>query len=470
MRLPDHTTGSVPRAATPLAALSAGLLAAALAAPGATAQAVREPGNVLVVLMDDVGADRVGAYGEHPDAGPTPVIDGLARQGVLFRNAWAQPFCSPTRAAMLTGRAAWRTGIGDIVPGGDAASKPEGDFVPSHREVWLSEALAGTRYRTGAVGKWHLVTDQWQPDPFRHPVLVGGFDVHLGSLRNLVAALGDDYFHWTKNVATGAGVVQVAVDAYVTTENVDDALRLIEAWGDDPWFLWLAFNAPHSPWHEPPPELHTFELDADSPTPVLFRAALQALDTELGRLLDSMAPDVRARTTVLIAGDNGTPPTATTPPVLQGYKGSVFEGGVRVPFIVSGHRVTEPGREVDALVHVQDTYATVLQLAGAPFPGAGVDSVSLVPYLEDPEAAPRRRWILSETFLPNGPAPWKTSRRAVREERYKLIQVTGLLGTTEKFYDVAADPAEQHDLLPTLTPEQAQVHAWLRSVLESQRD
>jgi arylsulfatase A-like enzyme len=299
---------------------------------------------------------------------------------------------------------------------------------------------------------------------------VGGFDVHLGALRNLVASLGDDYFHWTKNVATAAGAVQVAVDAYVTTENVDDALRLIEAWGDDPWFLWLAFTAPHSPWHQPPPGLHTFDLDATSPTPVLFRAALEALDTELGRLLASMPPDVRARTTVFVVGDNGTPPTATTPPVLQGYKGSVFEGGVHVPFIVSGHRVAAPGREVDALVHVQDTYATVLQLAGAPFPGAGVDAVSLVPYLEDPQAAPRRRWILSETFLPNGPAPWKTSRRAVREARYKLIQVTSLLGTTEKFYDVAADPGEQHDLLPSLSAEQAQVHAWLRSVLESQAD
>jgi arylsulfatase A-like enzyme len=434
------------------------------------AQRVDEPGNVLVVLMDDVGSDRIGAYGEHPDAGPTPVIDGLARQGVLFRNAWAQPFCSPTRAAMLTGRASWRTGIGDVVPGGDAASKPQGDFVPSEREVFLPEALAGAGYRTAAVGKWHLVTDQWQPDPFRHPVLVGGFDVHIGALRNLVAAQGDDYFHWTRNVATKAGAVQASVDAYVTTQNVDDALRLIEAWGGDPWFLWLAFTAPHSPWHEPPQELHSFDLEADSPTPLKFRAALEALDSELGRLLSSMPPDVRARTTVVVVGDNGTPPTASTPPLLQGYKGSVFEGGLRVPIVVSGYRVEAPGREVSALVHAQDAYATVLQLAGASFPEAGVDSVSLVPYLEDPLAGPQRRWILSELFQPNGAPPWKNLRRAVREERYKLIEITSLLGTFEKSYDVVADPGEQHDLLPDLTPEQAEIHAWLQTVLAGQRD
>jgi len=439
----------------------------------AGATRAQSPGNVLVVVADDVGVDRIAAYGESPEAGPTPVIDALAAHGVLFSSAYAEPVCSPTRMAILTGRHGFRTGVGIGTSWGSGFG--HGEFVPGPHELYLAEQLAQSGYRTGIVGKWHLVTPDWRPDPYMHPVLVGGFDVHLGSMANLPLADGG-YFHWTKNVATHAGALQLEVDHYATSENVDDALRLIERWGDRPWFLWLAFNAPHSPWHVPPAALHTLAVDQGSPASLLYRADLEALDTELGRLLESLPPAVRQRTTVVFLGDNGTPEQVlTTPAKASQDKGTAYEGGIHVPLIVSGARVAEPGRQVRALVHVVDLFDTVLDLAGAPDPVAGRDSISLMPYLADPAAPPQRRSIFSEKFEPNGFDPPNEFQQAYREERFKLVRrhytIAGPGGPhgidVDEVYDLLADPQETDDLLQPAppAPEAAAAYAELKAAL-----
>jgi len=440
--------------------------------PGAVA-AQQQHDNVLVVVADDVGVDRVAVYRESLDAGPTPVIDGLAARGVLFRHAYANPVCSPTRMAILTGRDGFRTGVGTGLSWGTGLG--HGEFSPGPREVYLAEQLARSGYRTGAVGKWHLVTPEWKPDPYMQPVLVGGFDVHLGSMANLPLDDGG-FFHWTKNLATKAGAVQLEVDHYATSDNVDDALRLIGQWGDRPWFLWLAFNAPHAPWHVPPAALHTLPVDESSPDALLYRADLEALDTELGRLLSSLPADVRERTTVIFLGDNGTPEQVLpAPDKAGGDKGTAYEGGIRVPLIVSGARVVQPGREVWALVDVVDLFDTVLELARAPDPATGIDSMSLVPYLADPAAEPLRRWSFSEKFMPNGFEPPTEFQIGIRDERFKLVRrhytVVGPGGPRgfdiDELYDLLADAHETDDLLQPQppSPEAAVAYADLEEQL-----
>ncbi len=422
----------------------------------------RAQDNVLVVIADDLGVDRVGAYTEHPDPGHTPRIDQLAAQGVLFRNAWSSPFCSPTRAGVLTGRHNFRTGIGQPV-GYDLA----GGYALSVRETLLPEVLAhaAVPWHSVALGKWHLAAVN--QGGLLHPLL-SGFDAHVGTMTSVGSAPSNGtYFSFEKNVNGKL----VHVDGYATTDTTDDAIRLLDA-TPEPWFAWLAYNAPHVPLHKPPQELHSYDLQGP---PQLTagkhqRAAVEALDTELGRLLDALDPAVLARTTIVFLGDNGTDDIATDAPFLPDHaKGTVYEGGVNVPLIVAGPRVAHPGSECGALVQTLDLFATVAEIAGVDPaavvpPGTQLDALSLLPYLAQPERPSLRRWVYTETFLPNGPGPWISHDRAIREARFKLLRRTGL---PDEFYDLLADPFEQVNLLGgPLTRQQTAIHAALDKALD----
>jgi arylsulfatase A-like enzyme len=330
----------------------------------------------------------------------------------------------------------------------------------------VAETISRAGYRTGLVGKWHLSGQLQNPASFLDPILLGGFDGHLGSMENLHGP--DAYFQWEKNVAAGAGSTQQLVTHYATSENVDDALALIDGWRTAPWFLLLAFNASHAPFHVPPDGLHSLPVSPDSSKPLLFRADVEALDTELGRLLAGIPPAVLARTTIIVMGDNGTPASVMTPPMVPGHmKGTVYEGGIRVPLIVAGHRVSAPGRQVRALVHVVDLFETLVDLTGAPDPGTGIDSISLLPLLLDPDAPATRPWIYSETFYPNGLGPYLTYDRAVSDGRFKLIKQKG---SPAEFYDLDLDPLELQNLLPDLDAEQQAAHDRLAALLDSLHD
>lgn len=419
---------------------------------------VAEPGaaggtasNVLLVIADDLGVDRVGAYEESADPGRTPHIDALAAEGVLFRNAWAHPICSPTRAAMLTGRHPFRTGVGAVfkdkmVPGNPMGGTNEPfSFSPGAVSLPLLVGRAsGGSYATAALGKWHLAA---AGEAMGHP-LQCGFDLSSGSLFNL-----DDYYEFPKAV-NDAGVL---VSKYATVDTTDDAIASVHSL-PEPWFVWLAYNAPHVPVHEPPAELHSYELSGH---PIgdqvdYTKAMIEALDTEIGRLFMAMGPDLLARTNVVFVGDNGTAPGAVEPPLTpETAKSSVYEGGVNVPLIVAGPAVDYPGRECAALVHAADLWATVLELTGSQPPAdEEVDSVSLVPYLADPGQESIREHVYSERFYPNGFGPYELYRRAIRDERYKLVHLVP--EQEEHLFDLEQDPYEQSDLLEgTLTLAQA---------------
>lgn len=397
---------------------SSALACLALLAPLAAEAAAQ---NVLLIVGDDMGVDRVGVYGEHPDPGRTPVLDRLAARGVLFRNAWSNPVCSPTRATLLTGRYAFRTGIGAIIS--QTTTNPG---LPLS-EVTIPEML-GDRYACEVVGKWHLGSSS---QGTTH-ALDSGFDHHAGSLYN-----HGDYYSWPKSVD---GVVTTET-TYATTDTTDEALQSISQMAE-PWFLMVSYNAPHLPLHAPPDHLHTYDLsgDPDDTPGAHFRAAVEAMDTEIGRLLGAV--DL-STTTVFFIGDNGTPVPATDAPFLPEHaKMSMYEGGLNVPFIVAGRGVTARGEECAALINTTDVFATVGELAG--IRTQAEDSISIVPYLRRPGRTHLRDWVYAERFRPNGLGPKFQRERAIRDHRYKLIR--RLDGDTDEdvdeFFDLVADPFE----------------------------
>ncbi|MBX3188547.1 MAG: sulfatase-like hydrolase/transferase [Labilithrix sp.] len=393
------------------------------------ASAPRVPPNILLVIGDDMGLDASVCHTVGADPGRAPHLQALCASGVVFDNVWTAPVCSPTRAGILTGRHSFRTGVGTVnlpLPVGERA---------------LPKALVAGKpgYATAAFGKWHL--SNASNGGANHPNNVG-FAQFSGSLGAQVS----NFFNWSR-VTNG---LAANTTTYATTANVNDANAWIQA-QTTPWFVWLAFNAPHAPFHVPPAGLHTYTTLTGPPLPNPpidhYHAALEAMDTELGRLLGGLSPTVRAKTWVIFVGDNGTPPEVTQAPYTAS-KGSLYQGGVHVPLFISGPGVVDGGRRVSAIVHTVDIFKTVLELAevdmGAALPAGGntVDSVSLVPYLTSANQAPLRPWVMTEVF---GGAPFAGGRlgKAIRDERYKLIRFND--GGVE-LYDLDDDPYEASEL------------------------
>ncbi|MEM7792789.1 MAG: sulfatase-like hydrolase/transferase, partial [Verrucomicrobiota bacterium] len=384
--------------------------------------------NILLVVADDLGADSVGLYSSASTA-PTPIIDSLAQSGVRFTNAWAHPTCSPTRAGFLTGRHAFRTGVGAA-----------GDEI-ALSEFTTAQALSNAGYATACIGKWHLSGSSNGNDD--NPNLMG-FDHYEGAMNGGIG----DYYNWTK-VTNGSSST---VTNYGTTENVDNAISWIAA-QSGPWFCQLAFNAPHTPFHKPPNSLHSYDSLPGTPSDIqnnptsYYQAAIESLDTELGRLLNSLSPSELANTNIIFIGDNGTP-RRVSPGVVRDFKGRLYEGGVHVPFIVSGPAVASPlNRTNDATIHTVDLFATILELAGldvATTVPAGVeyDSVSVVDYLANPAQAQYHAYAYTERF--SSPTVVNDGL-AIRDSDYKLIYFDS--SASEEFYHIQSDPTESTDLL-----------------------
>jgi arylsulfatase A-like enzyme len=383
-------------------------------------------GGVIVIVMDDVGVDKVAAYGEHPTPPRTPNIDDLARRGVRFTNAYGTPVCTQSRADLLTGRHASRTGVGRF---GDSWLI---DFDLQREELTIPEMLRHSPYdySSAALGKWHLVMYD-REDPGLHP-LEQGFDYHAGSLGNTghswtptTAELG--YSFWEKSVNGALSWSTV----YATTDTTDEAIaRLRET--PAPWFLWIAYNAAHGPLHAPPSALLEAPVSSGASDLELGNAMVEAMDTEIGRLLDAIPEGERDRTTVVLLGDNGTETWMIEEPWDRSRrKGTLYEGGVKVPLIIAGPDVAQPGSEVDALVHFVDLFPTVAELAGVDVGALTVeegeqrgapitlDGFSLLPWLQDPWRPSARSYVFTEQFRPGGPPPHDWHERMVRTRGWK---------------------------------------------------
>ena len=386
--------------------------------------------NFILILGDDLGNDMISGYAEAPNPPCTPNIDQLAAQGVLFRNAFTNPTCSPTRAQVLTGRHGFRTGIGFPTSNSSTALDLS--------EVILPEALPG--YDSSAIGKWHLTNNSLGPTGPNQ----SGFGHFAGSLRGAVP----DYYSWQKVIN---GQMSVST-TYATTDTADEAISAMQNM-QPPWFLYVNFNAPHTPAHVPPMSLcpcptgFCTNLSPNSSVTDRIKAATEAMDTELGRIMDALDivdPDAL----VVFLGDNGTAQQATESPYSPGHaKGSVYEQGINVPLIMKGPMVRN--YECDALVSSSDLFATFMDLAGGS--ATAEDSISLVPYFA-PGTPSLRSTVYAEIFTPNGPGPYTRHDRCLRTAQYKLIRkLTG----QDEFYDLLSDPLETQDLFPGLTSSSA---------------
>lgn len=409
------------------------------------------PPNLLLIVLDDVGRDALSTWTDDVRAAPMPNLDRLAADGVRFRQAWSNPVCAPSRAALLTGRHARRTGIGGAVPPGS-----EGYSLPLQEEL-IPEVLARAPvpYRSVAVGKWHLATEG--TGGTSHPT-DQGFEHFRGTAGNLdlsgdVVGEAGTYDDWAK-ITDG---VVARRQAYATSDVVDDALELITPI-TQPWFLYVAFHAGHAPYHTPPDALTGLGLRANAPEAIQYRAMLTALDTELGRLLDGLDPGTRARTVVVVMGDNGTPPAGVLPPNdPRRAKRTLFEGGVGVPFLISGDGIGTG--DVQAPIHLVDVLPTLAGLAGVPedrLP-AVLDGIDLAPWLTDPGTPSTGRTIHAEYFEPSGfPVVAEVDILTARDDRWKLGRV---VGEGEVLFDLLADPTESRSLLPAEPGSEADVAA-----------
>ncbi|HEY7673540.1 MAG TPA: sulfatase-like hydrolase/transferase [Gammaproteobacteria bacterium] len=468
--------------------------------------------NILLVISDDVGFDvtpnlypgliedltaRYGPTGlNHPRyqtiAGrpaSTPVLDDLARQGIVFTNVWAHPFCSPTRASIMTGLFAAKTHVASYQ---DALSKNHTTFVRRLKDE------AG--YRTAIFGKWHLAG--LPGNPVSYPGMKprqAGFDVFKGNMHAALATFWNyDYQlqdestpadEWRTETPPQRSVPGVAATSYAPVVNAADTIEWITARErenpDKPWFVWLASNLSHATIQRSPSQMavpNVDTLDAESAKEMrdcggefgtanlgscsgeaVMRAMTNSLDTTLGIVLEAV-DDLDPNTYVIYIGDNGTPMYGR--PGLDFIdnmyitrsgrgKGTVYESGARVPLAIRGPRI-EAGSASDEYVHAADLYSTILELAGLDVPeqvsssdGSGtvpLDAVSLAPILFDGATAvrdPNMGYVLTETHdLMRG----GIREVAARNKRYKVLCTDGVGLGDCKFYDLARDPLEEYAL------------------------
>jgi arylsulfatase A-like enzyme len=400
--------------------------------------------NILLVIADDLGADVAPCMAAAEHRVPMPHVEALCARGVVFEHAWSNPTCSPTRATILTGRYSFRTGVGQQMQGNSTPALPQG-------EVALPQVLAPP-YASAAIGKWHLANTS--NGGAAHPESTG-FDHYAG----LMIGAHRDYYNWERTEDRQ----QTSVTDYSTTRMTNDAITWLDAQPtDQPWFLWLAYTAPHTPMHLPPEGLHSQtgltgqRQHVRQNGKLYYRAVAEALDTELGRLLDHLGPETLANTWVIFVGDNGTAgQLVPAPRTRDNAKGTLYEGGIHVPLVIAGPGLEQPGRRINAPVNLADLHSTIGELSGTPrgnIEGINrvVDSVSLVPYLKEVDAQAQRAWVYSEIFGPT--IDEARAGRTLRNARYKIIRFDQ--GGTA-FFDLEADPGETTNLTPdNRTPEQ----------------
>jgi arylsulfatase A-like enzyme len=404
------------------------------------------PTNILLVIADDFGLDASPCYDIGKDKPDMPTLQALCQKGVVFDQAWAYPVCTPTRASILSGLHGFRTGARTV-----------DDVLPPMQTLLHAMQKAG--YATAVVGKWHVGGKQSALD---HPNQMGAH-YYAGFLSGALS----DYADW-RMVINGREQAQTG---YATSVLTDQAIAWTLQQQRQPWFLWLAYNAPHAPFHVPPAHLHTSTTLKKSGTKdqststreevrAMYFAMAQALDHELGRLLESLPAAMRDNTVVIFLGDNGTPGrVAQSPYTRERVKGTVYEGGVRVPLVIAGAGVTRMGERDSALITSTDLFATVLALALAP-PTPRADSVNFAAALTQKNFS-GRTFALTESHNKDG-----VTSVAVRDPQYKLIEHSN---AAPELYDLLADPFEQRNLLTgTAMPAIAHKASALRGLLQQQ--
>ncbi len=423
-----------------------------------------QPPNVIIILTDDQGSVDAGCYGATDLR--TPSIDALARTGVRFQQFYAAaPVCSPSRAGLHTGRYPIRAGV----PGNVSSARGKAGMPTT--QVTLAEVFRENGYATAHVGKWHLgYSEATIPNG-------QGFTYSFGHMGGCIDNYSH-YFYWNgpnRHDLWQNGVEVQRPGRYFPDLMVEEATQFIETHRDQPFFLYFAMNTPHYPYQGSPLWLEYYK---DLPYPRnLYAAFVSTLDQRIGalvRCVDELG--LSEETIIVFQSDHGH---STELRAHQGggsagpYRGakfSLFEGGIRVPAIIRwpGHLPEDEVR--DQLAHGTDWFPTLLELAGISANSFDLDGMSLVPLLQNPEAASPERvthWQVGE----GEKAQW-----AVRRGQWKLIgnpRDTSNPGLQHELggrflADLEADVSESKNLVqqhPELVQELERLHQnWIESL------
>jgi arylsulfatase A-like enzyme len=412
--------------------LVAAQLAAAQQGPAAAGAAARERPNIILILADDLGYADIGVHGCSDIS--TPHIDAIARSGVLCTQGYSShSYCSPMRAGLMTGRYQHRFGYENNMPY-DAHNRFMG--LPTDQRT-IAARLREVGYTTGALGKWHLgAAHPFHPNhrgfDFFYGFLGGGHDYFTVDLQR---PLSEGYFDALQRNGQPEGL-----DEYLTTKLSQEAVGFMDANRERPFFLYLAYNAPHTPLQAPQSYLDEFASIAD-PRRRAYAAMVHAMDDGIGMVLETLDRlGLRDNTLVFFLSDNGGPEDANAScnDPLRGQKGQVYEGGIRVPFLASWPARLPAGVVYDHPVISLDIACTALAVGAAkaePDPSR-LDGVNLVPYFCGEADEPPHEALF-----------WRQSAGrvwAVRAGEYKLLQ-DGDAAAAE-LYQLSQDVGEAADL------------------------
>lgn len=452
------------RSLTPALAILAAVHIAHAASAGENSSRPTRPPNIVLILADDLGWADLGCYG---GAIPTPHLDRLAREGARFTAAYsACTVCSPTRAAVLTGKYPARLHITDWIPGHGRPQAPLA--VPDwtrrlpHEEITLAEMLKAAGYATAHIGKWHLGFSE-------HGPTTQGFDLNIAGTH---AGQPPSYFFPYRRGRQQIETLEGGIEGeHLTDRLAREAVAFVEQHREQPFFLYWPDYSVHTPLEGKPELVETHRArSADSPRNPVYAAMVEGLDSAIGRLLGKIAElGLDDQTIVLFSSDNGglTLGGVTTNAPLRDGKGSVYEGGVRVPLIVRYPPQVAAGQTPDDPVMSIDFPPTLLALAGleALLP-APIDGVDVSPAITGRGTLPQRAlfWHYPH-YHPGGATPYG----AVRSGQMRLVEFYE--SGRRELYDVQADVGETHDLaaaMPEKTAELAETLDHWRTAVGAQ--
>ncbi len=408
------------------------------------AQADIAPPNVLVIIADDLGYADIGAHGNAPI--PTPNIDRLAKRGSLCTNGYvAAPYCSPSRASFLTGRSSTRFGHEFNPHVGDEATLG----LPLD-ETTIADHLRSAGYATALFGKWHQGFD------YGHHPLSRGFDEYFGFLvggHNFIlhrdakpkfgSAHSHDLIYRNRDVQK--------LDGYTTDLFTDETIAFIDRNPTKPWFVYLAYNAVHTPLEIL--EKHTSRIPSDIADANRrgYLSLLIGMDDAIGRVIDRLDKTERDRNTLVFFfsdnGGSGRKPflayNAAVNTPLRGDKGQTLEGGIRVPFFVSWPGKIDPNTRFEHPISTLDVLPTAVVAASpanlsSPF-SEKVEGVNLLPHLTGETKQPPHK-MLAWRFGP---------QKAVRQGDWKLVDWRDFETKSQsgwQLYNLADDISESNDL------------------------
>lgn len=384
--------------------------------------------NILIILADDLGYHDVGFHGLQEFR--TPHLDALARQGIVCYNGYAShPFCAPSRAGLLTGRYQHRFGF----EGNPTKADPQQGLPAS--EQTLARCLRGADYNTVCLGKWHL-----GEMPYHHP-LRHGFERFFGLLEGSRSYFKTRDLSWerleSEVVQSFSAPSPKSRQGYLTDLLTDEAVRYIHQDHPKPFFMYLSYTAPHAPlqapkyWLDRTPQIQ----DKNRRT---YAAMVTAMDDGIGKVRAALKESGNDNTLIFFFSDNGGigPVNFARNDPFSGLKGTLLEGGVRVPYVVHWENRLKPGRFGHSVITF-DAFATSLAAAGVEPESDTTDAVNLLPFLEGSTEGPVHDvlyWRCGNGF-----------QLAARKGNLKYLHVDGM---QDRYFDLSQDPTESNSLSP----------------------